>query len=425
MSIEQRLSANAEAWLEQEVASSERMDNLEALVRQRSRLSRKRWVGVAAAVAAAVTITLMGPTLVSVAADLPWIGPYIARMAAHDEGAHWAEQRGYLAPVIASASDNGYTLRVEGVLADPARTIIYYSVEGPELKDPMMPPTTEVGFDPERSLAHSGRHEVVDGKLIGEITTAPLPGPTGTVYLRGREINGVTGNWSLSFDVSRTDLSGLAREYPVDQHWQGEGYDLRITRLLIAPTQTTVEVEGFVSSGIDLRQAELVVDGQALTAMGTSTGGASTNEGRKKVTYRYSFDRIDAGTASTATFRLTAPVQWQESDLVVDLKPGARVERHDRWFQFSAVGEAEGGTQITLQTGWQPGMSLQDFSGWTVIGARGVEERVIGAGLEPNGDGTATLTLQTGRPVPDPARLEAGSEAVVIPGSFEATISLK
>ncbi|MFZ5826886.1 MAG: DUF4179 domain-containing protein, partial [Bacillota bacterium] len=292
MNLEQKLAAAAEPWLAQEEESPARIAALEAMVRRRSRRSRNRWVGIATAVAAALCLALFWPTVVSVASGLPVIGPYIARMAQYDQGAYWAERQGYLIPVTASDSSRGYILRVEGVVADPARTIIYYTVEGPDLAGKRSP-SFKITFNGNaRPGSWSGRHEVVDGKMVGELHTDPLPTPVSQVGLRATEIAGVSGSWSVSFQVSRTELDPLAKTYPVDVRWQGEGYDLRVTSLLIAPTQTVVELEGSVAADLDLRGAELTVGDQVVRAMGASSRGESTPGGGLKSHYRYRFDRV-------------------------------------------------------------------------------------------------------------------------------------
>lgn len=435
MSLEQHLKAAAEPWLDREKMDPARAAALENLVRRRARRAGTRWFGLGVSAAAVAAAAIFWPVLVSVASGTPVVGPYIARMAKYDQGAYWAEQKGYVVPVGKSDSDNGYTFRVESIVADSARTVVYYTIEGPNLEGSRFP-RMHVDFNLSRSRGGSGgRHEVVDGRMVGELHLLPLPTPVSAVRISVREIAGVAGNWTVSFMASRTELDHLARRVPVSHRWQGDGYDLQVTNLLIAPTQTIIEMEGTLAPDLEVRGAELVADGRTVQWHGAQTSGSRPpghgisppGQGDRAVQYRWAFDRVDSGDAAALLFRLTDVVRWQDGGPVLPLEPGARAEDGDLWFAFESVTPREGGTVVSVRIPWGDTTWRKnvDYADWVVIDADGTAHPAPSFGAWPAGDGTARMEIQVRAKLEDPVRLEARKRAVPVPDSFELHIPLQ
>lgn len=314
MSLQQQLKSAAEPWLAAQTLAPERAEQLAVLVKRRA---RRRWLPRLGGVAAVAMLACMGvfwPVVVSLASGVPLVGPYIASRARFDQGAYWADQKGYVVPVGKAASGQGYTFRVESVMSDAARTVVYYTVEGPNLKAPMHPPELESTFNmmmhPDQGW--SGGNEVVDGRIVGHLDMQALPLPTTLVRVSMQSIAGVRGNWSVSFLASRIALDQLARAVNVGQRWQGDGYDLTVRRVLLAPTETVVELDGSAAAGFEIRGAELSANGKVVP------GGPAfitiPTHGVQPVKYTFRFDRLE-GQPDLLTLRLTDVVRWRGPDV--------------------------------------------------------------------------------------------------------------
>lgn len=422
--LEQSLKAAAAPWLDEGSLSPDRSAALAALVRRRHR-SRilRRWMGGAATAAAVVLAVLAGPLLVAVASGAPVVGPFIARMARYDEGAHWADQKGYVVPVSKSATDQGYTFRVESVMADSARTVIYYVVEGPDLERLRPFPHPRPRFNLKHpSGGSSGGGELADGRLVGKLEYPPLPTPTALVSLDLTQVGNVAGDWSLSFMASRLELDRLARVIDLNRRLTGSGYDLTVRRVLLAPTQTIVEIEGTVAEGTELRPfATLTVSGTAVKQHNTqyTWGGTVVN-------HRFAFDRIDPDAAGEAIMTLTGLVQWQEGGLTLDLKPGSRATHGEFSLEFAGIEQVDGKTKVAVRIPWTKENLLkhQDFADWSVLDTEGKRYPAGGSVRDPK-DGFALLTFVVEGAVKNPVRLQSGRFAQPVPGEFTVRFPLK
>lgn len=433
MSLEQKLCATAEPWLEEEKLPPVRAEALAALVRRRSRARwLRRAVATAATGAAAVAAAVFWPVMVSVASGTPWVGPYVARLAQTDQGAYWAEQKGYVVPVGRSATGQGYTLRVESVLADAARTEVYYTVEGPGLAAMTHRPRIEPEFNLRRpGSGWSGRSDLTDGRWVGSLTLPPLPLPVTQVTLRMTSVAGVQGNWPVSFLASRRELDAHTRSLAVGRRWQGEGYDLTVQRVLLAPTETVVEVAGAAGAdgeGFAVRAAALAADGRDVPAHGAQFNWTDT--GSIPVRYRYAFDRVDEQ-AATAVFRLTDVVRWRKGGPAIDLaRSGIRVTYGQVWFELDSVQRGEGQAQVHLRVprdGPKTWRAAADFRDWVLVDAAGTVHRQLGVAVSPDPQDPATSRLTVTFPgvAAAPLRLEAGKHAEPVPGPFTVEIPLR
>ena len=429
MTLEHKLQAAAEPWLAEEELTAGQEAALERLVRRRRKRSWGRWASAATVAASMAATFFFWPVLVSIASGAPLVGPFIAKWAQHDEGAHWAHEKGFVVPVNKSATDKGYTFRVESIMADAARTIIYYTVEGPDLNSSMRSPTLWTNFNLiTRAGANggSGRHDVVDGKLVGAVELwEPLPYPTTLLTVKATQVGDVEGDWSVSFMASRTELDRYAQVVPMDERWQGAGYNFQVGPMLIAPTQTVVEIRGYTDDAVQIREMELVADGEAVQGHGGSYIGPNVGD-RSPAHYRWTFDRVHDGTESLI-LRVTDAVRWQKGGPKVPLSPGTRSEYGGVWYEFEAVEVGANGTGVTIRVPWSDetwklhGHQRQ----WVLVDTDGNRHEVSGHSITPDHDSKTGIFRVAAAGSFTPAWLEAEIHAVPVTDTLEIAIPLQ
>lgn len=431
MTLEQQLSAGAEPWLAAEELASDRVAHLEALVKRRSRWRRLLRMSAATGAAAVITgVVMLRSVVVSLASSAPLVGPFITRWAQHDQGAYWAEQKGFVVPVGKSATDQGYTFRVENVVADSARTLIYYTIDGPDLSHSTFLRRLDVTFnyrDAFEDWGWGGNDEVVDGRIVGSIELAPLSHPVTQVGIQIEQIGEVKGDWQVSFMASRETLDRMTRAVPIEKQWKGEGYDLTARGLVQAPTAVAVEIGGTAGMDFEIRQAELVVDGHTVEAQSGASNGQMAQGGVPTVNYRFLFDRL-AGEPESVLFRLADVIQWQDGGPAIDLRwPGQRVEYGAVWYELSSVELKGDRTDVVMQIPPEyPWLAHIDFRDWVLTDSAGKEYTAGPQTVKPPGSNpTAEMRVSFPAAVQGAVRLEARQHAEPVPGPFEVTIPMK
>jgi hypothetical protein len=430
MHLEEQLRATADVWFSEQMLSSQRAGQLERLIQGASRRRRLARVAVGAAASGLLAAALNWPAVISVASEAPLVGPFITRMADHDRGASWADSKGFVVPVDKAVTDRGYTFRIESVAADASRTIVYFTIEGPDLTAASAPTDLLATFNrsPAPRDGHgSMRWDVVDGRIVGQVNLAPLPHPTTLVGLSAADIGGVTGRWSVSFMASRTALDRLTRTIEVGKHLQGDGYDLTVHRILLAPTETRVEMTGIAAESFDLLGIELLADGLPVPLHGGAWGGhAKTTAGETHpMKFDLPFERVD-GEAKQLTLRLTGVRRWVPGGPVIDLTAlHSTVQFDGVSFSLSAVSADEGETTVALMV---PGgdeaqtRAWRDFADWVLIDAAGTEHPVQ-AGRSATESLPMTFTVR--EEVQTPVRLEARRHTEPATGTVELSIPLE
>lgn len=430
INLEQRLRETAEAWLDEECLSPQQAAELEEVIRRAGRRRRFARVGSTAAAAMILIAAVNWPVVVSFASEAPLVGPFINRMANRDRGALWAEEKGLVVPVNASATSKGYTFQVESVAADASRTIVYFTIDGPDLTMSSAPmeiratynrsPATRDGYG-------SMRWEIVEGRMVGQVNLPPLPHPTALVGIKALGINGLQGDWNVSFMASRAELDRLTRTIEVDKHLEGDGYDLVLHRITLAPTETWVEMSGMVASYFELRRIELLADGVPVRSHGGSWGGQSRNTNAQvhPMKFMLPFERVD-GEPKSLTLRLVGVKRWLDGGPVIDLtNPGSQAVYEGNTFTLDSVSVSEGFTKISLQI---PGddsardRAWGDFADWVLVDAAGEEHKIkkgssatASTPMEFSFEGVAT----------SPVRLEARRHTAPASGSKEIAIPLE
>ncbi|HLN60313.1 MAG TPA: DUF4179 domain-containing protein [Symbiobacteriaceae bacterium] len=423
MNLEQQLKQAAEPWLAEESLSPEQEAALTKLIdtRARSRRARPRfWWAARAAAAAAVVLLVTVPVVTGMASDLPVIGPLVSRFAYFDRGTEWALKQSYIAPVGLQSTDQGYTFRIEGVMADAARTKIFWVIEGPNLTEE----TTyklKVPSAPENGWYTWHQNEVTDGRLVGSTTVGPLRDLKVNVTLRLEEVAGVKGNWSVSFEASRAALDTLARRVNVGRKVQGGGYDLTVREVLFAPTETVVRVESDAIGDLEILSSKLLADGVAVPPHADISYARNERVGAFTGQSSLIFDRVE-GEPAQLTLLIEELGRLEKGGPVLDLtKPGAAAEAEGSAFTVRSVAAADGETTVTLDvTG--TAIHLERRFEWVLTGAAGQVLHQTSATV-PTGGREMVLTFEgeTAAPV----KLEARQTLKTVARDLTVTLPTK
>ncbi|WP_152392959.1 DUF4179 domain-containing protein [Paenibacillus guangzhouensis] len=168
-----------------------------------------------------------------------------------DKELQYAAQEGYSQKVNASVTDQGYTLEIEEILADPMRIVAVYSIKDQQ-KNYIHP-----------DKLHISNVEVTDmkGNVIKETKTYGVeiqenygyltlkkPGETEEQKLLlqfvGNQIDTVKGNWSLKipFDLEKTIKA--SKVLPIDMTYTTpQGLQINLNSIMHSPTAARVDYE--------------------------------------------------------------------------------------------------------------------------------------------------------------------------------------
>jgi hypothetical protein len=445
---ERKVRSALEVWAGQGHLGPERSAVLAGIVRQHAR--RESWqgrlrtglVGIVATAACCAMLVVASPAVRTWAADnVPVVGEYLQRWYSLEKGWQWAEQHQMFQEVMAMRTHAGYTFRVHRVLADASGTTIIYTVAGPDLTDG----DGQVKLDPDRThldgkrflRSWSSRSQIIDGVRVGSMELGALPGQSGTLRLAVGDIDGIQGDWSVSFAVTRAPLDDLTREIPVYQSLELAGGTLTIGHLTLTPLATVLDLE-FHGPGPGpqlgiMWPVSLTADGAALLAKGASMSGRThASDGSVTLLWTLEFDpapeavgdlvlRIDGHRREACEVQL--PID--AGDAAVMLPDGNTVEIGEA----AVTGEAGRALLVYTVTAEQGKRYQADPGDWLVIDNTGathavtpvgqngssVSKPVVGAvgGQPSQGEGTqAPVSIQ--RHLEISWRLPAGRHAVAL-----------
>lgn len=395
-----------------------------------------KWSAIAAPAVALMLVAALAlsPVTAAWAQQLPLVGGLVGRLAGMRSGWTLAEANGFLQDVGAEVTANGYTFRVDSVIADPAETTVFWSITGDHPKAPDFGVGEGVLFNGEQFVTHTETAtDYLAGAAIGDdsgnvvagtFSCDALPVLSGTLDVTLTKIGDVTGSWHLSFAVDRSRATGLTTTLTSGQQIPCAGGTLRVDRVVLAPTQTVVDVSWTGPSVADGdypccprltfgQVAMLGADGAKVRPRQMSGGPAvETSAGLWQSHWTLSFDRVDP-LPETLTIGFGGEVYVAE-ETRVPLREGQAITAADgRSLAVTAItGSArEGGATIEYRAPDQPTLPYED---WQVRDQSGLLHKITdGSGEEI--DGNARLVEHW--------QLEPGSEAVelVSAGYWRAT----
>lgn len=199
----------------------------------------KRFLGKFAfrAVTLAAVLTLLlfvfWPQVVRVSAQVPTVGDWVRMKVYKDAGIAWAYEHGYVSEHPVSASRNGVTLTILGIVADPVQTTVIYLLEGTD-ESPLIDIKTVGGG----LIAYSWFSQQVKTPLgiVGMVHFDPLP--EGEQHLK---IETKQFGFAMDLTVSREPVSRVAREHELDFVQTVGKAKLRVSRLIYTPAQVRAE----------------------------------------------------------------------------------------------------------------------------------------------------------------------------------------
>lgn len=168
-----------------------------------------------------------------------------------DQELQYAAQEGFSQKVNASVTDQGYTVEIEEILADPMRIVAVYSIK-----------------DQQKNFIHPDKLQIsnvevtdLKGKVIKETKTYGIknhdyygylslkkPGETEeqklVLQFKGDQIDSIKGNWALKipFDLEKTTKA--SQVLPIDKTYTTpQGLQINLNSIMHSPTAASVDYE--------------------------------------------------------------------------------------------------------------------------------------------------------------------------------------
>lgn len=220
-------------------------------VRRRSVFRSKKWTSIG--IASAVVVVLLTSMQVS-----PSFAAYVKSIFAQDgfdEGVQQAVRQGFSETSNLSVTDQGITLEVKEIIADPAQVIVALMIKQSDDK-PLLPTY------PSATNAESNAVELLDAKgevmtdkwgttfeenvgivrfILGEKEQEPLPK---TLSIHFDEIGDRKGNWKLQVPITMAKTTAATTVLPVNQTQVSKhGLKMTLHQIVNTPTATRIELE--------------------------------------------------------------------------------------------------------------------------------------------------------------------------------------
>lgn len=220
-------------------------------VRRRSVFRSKKWTSIG--IASAVVVVLLTSMQVS-----PSFAAYVKSIFAQDgfdEGVQQAARQGFSETSNLSVTDQGITLEVKEIIADPAQVIVALMIKQSDDK-PLLPTY------PSATNAESNAVELLDAKgevmtdkwgttfeenvgivrfILGEKEQEPLPK---TLSIHFDEIGDRKGNWKLQVPITMAKTTAATTVLPVNQtQVTKHGLKMTLHQIVNTPTATRIELE--------------------------------------------------------------------------------------------------------------------------------------------------------------------------------------
>ncbi|EJL29387.1 DUF4179 domain-containing protein [Brevibacillus sp. BC25] len=220
-------------------------------VRRRSFYRSKRWASIG--IASAVVLGLLGTMQVS-----PTFAAYVKSIFTQDgfdEGLQQAARQGFSETSNLSVTDQGITLEVKEIIADPAQVVVALMIKQSDGKQllPTYPTATNTESNAVKLLDSKG--EVISDDwgitfeenggfirfILGQKGQEPLPK---TLSMHFDEIGDIKGNWKLQVPVTMAKTTAATTVLPVNQtQVTKHGLKMTLHQIVNTPTATRIELE--------------------------------------------------------------------------------------------------------------------------------------------------------------------------------------
>ncbi|QDS37202.1 DUF4179 domain-containing protein [Brevibacillus brevis] len=283
-------------------------------VRRRPFYRSKRWASIG--IASAVVVALLTSIQVS-----PTFAAYVKSIFAQDgfdEGVQQAARQGFSETSNLSVTDQGITLEVKEIIADPAQVKVALMIKQSDGKRslPTYPSATNAESNAVELLDAKG--EVMTDKwgttfeenvgfvrfILGEKEQEPLPK---TLSIHFDEIGDRKGNWKLQVPITMAKTTAATTVLPVNQtQVTKHGLKMTLHQIINTPTTTRIELE---TQWTEAAKKQLEQEAKKLTGKTTNPDyapflpyqqyrlgyyyeGADGSKGKERTIYNsYSIDR--------------------------------------------------------------------------------------------------------------------------------------
>ncbi|NRS52081.1 DUF4179 domain-containing protein [Brevibacillus sp. HB2.2] len=221
-------------------------------VRRRSVFRSKKWTSIG--IASAVVLGLLGTMQVS-----PTFAAYVKSIFAqgvfNDEGLQQAARQGFSETSNVSVTDQGITLEVKEIIADPVQVIVALMIKqsdgkqlGPEWKTASNSQSNAVELLDAKGavISDDGGTSFEDNVgfirfILGKKGQEPLPK---TLSIHFDKIGDRKGNWKLQVPVTMAKTTAATTVLPVNQtQVTKHGLKMTLHQIVNTPTTTRIELE--------------------------------------------------------------------------------------------------------------------------------------------------------------------------------------
>ncbi|MCM3291002.1 DUF4179 domain-containing protein [Paenibacillus sp. MER 180] len=168
-----------------------------------------------------------------------------------DKELQYAVQEGFSQKVNASVTDQGYTLEIEEILADPMRIVAVYSIKDQQKNfihpDKLQISNVEVTDLKGNVIKETKIYQLKKQENYGYLTLKN-PGETEeqklVLQFEGNQIDSVKGNWALKipFDLEKTTKA--SQVLPIDKTYTTpQGLQIKLNSIMHSPTAALVDYE--------------------------------------------------------------------------------------------------------------------------------------------------------------------------------------
>ncbi|MGG4440269.1 DUF4179 domain-containing protein [Brevibacillus fortis] len=210
---------------------------------------QKKWKSIA--IASAVVVTLLTSMQVS-----PSFAAYVQSIfEQYGGGLQQAARQGFSESPNLSVTDQGLTLEVKEVIADPVQVtaaLVIKQSDGKVLNSELLlgenSHLNEIELlDGNGEVMSSGWGASFDktvgfiGFTLGRKEQEPIPK---TLSIHFKEIGGTKGSWKLQVPITMAKTAAATTELPVNQtHTTKQGLKLTVHKLINTPTTTRIQLE--------------------------------------------------------------------------------------------------------------------------------------------------------------------------------------
>ncbi|GLX71319.1 DUF4179 domain-containing protein [Paenibacillus glycanilyticus] len=330
--------------------------------RQHSRNRKRSRVTIQMGVAAACVLVLLtacirvSPAFAELMREVPGLNG-VVELIKGDQTLENAMSHDFLQPVNKSVSDNGYTLSVEGIMADQQRLVIFYTREGPDVNDNISPidyKITDSNGNELKGLISWG-HSFI-GKTESEIKDMTSVSDRMDITLSDGIVmpDVVTfsmklGNEWLAMDivVDHRRFEQLEEQITVNRTFEVGGQTFTLEKTLITPLQATVTIRREPDDNIRvnsfIRLALLDEKGRRWETKG---GYGMLDEGTTTLTFQSNYFEKPKHLRLVADGLMLSP---KGQKLVINTETGKTLETPDDRIQLANVQQTTEGIKLTIE----------------------------------------------------------------------------